>query len=76
MAVGVEAMKVLRNRYRKSSIKFVELNSNGSLPKLKVSLKKNKSLFEDGRKVEMFTNYGRHKIQMNGFQANDFQVRM
>lgn len=69
MAVGVEAMKVLRNRYRKSSVKFDELNSTGSLPKLKVSLKKNKSPFENGQKVKITSGYG-HEIQMNDFQVS------
>ena len=54
-----EAMKKLRNRYRKASVKFDDLAQTGNLPKLKIALgaaaatpqKEVKSPFEDGKKV-------------------------
>lgn len=38
MAVGVDAIKVLRQRFRKASLKYNELAKIGNLPKLKVPL--------------------------------------
>lgn len=60
-AVGPDAFKRLRDRYRKAALRFDELKQTGDLPKLKIALgqlegasPKGGRPFEGGRRVDMF----------------------
>lgn len=56
MVMEPDALKKLRQRYRKSAVEFDELSKVGNLPKLKIALSnggsEGKRPFDNGKRVE------------------------
>lgn len=84
MVVGDNALVKLRNRYRKAAIEFDKLENLGTLPKLKLVLKKgaggSNRPFDNARKVLWETQTG-HRLQLSdedairmmGYNANKWK---
>lgn len=65
MVLELDALKKLRQRYRKSALNFDELEKVGKLPTLKISLGRKRGIFDNGNKISWRTAHGTTITQYN-----------